>query len=234
MGHCEIVTSFSRDGYERYGRDFIESCGNLPYDVTVYSEDDLPIPHKKLDDPVHLEFLKRRPGDPPDYRFQAKRFSYKTFSVLASKGEGRLIWLDADVKVFGKVPAKFLDDFLPKGVYTAYLGREKMHSECGFVIYDRSHPVHEKFMSAWRNLYETDGLFKLKEWHDSFVYDHLRTSLNVPSINISGPGKSAHHPFINSPLGKYMDHFKGNRKEKKRSSRGDLSWNRPEAYWRAL
>lgn len=228
----EIVTSFSLDGYWRYGKDFLESARNLPCDVTVCSEDDLPVPHKKLDDPAHLAFLRRCPDDPTDYRFQAKRFSYKVFSILASQGKGRLIWLDADVKVFAKVPGKFLDDLMPKGVYTAYLGREKMHSECGFVIYDRSHPAHEKFMSAWRNLYETDDLFKLKEWHDSLAYDHLRTSLNVPSISISGPGKSTHHPFINSPLGKYMDHFKGNRKEKKRSPRGDLSWNRPEAYWK--
>lgn len=189
------------------------------------------MPHVKLDDPVHLEFLSRCPADPADYRFQARRFSYKTFAVLAAKGRGRLIWLDADVNVFAKVPKEFLDGLLPRGMYTAYLGREGMHSECGFVMYDRDHPAHEKFMAEWRKLYETGQLFLLKEWHDSFVYDHLRTTLKVPAVNISGPGKTAHHPFINSPLGKYMDHYKGNRKERGRSSRGDLVWRRPEAYW---
>ena len=231
---AEIVTSFSREGYEQYGKRFLESAGNLPYRVTVYSEDDLPIPHKKLDDPAHLAFLERCEPDPPDYRFQARRFSYKTFAVLAAKGRGRLIWLDADVKVFAKVPKDFLDGLLPKGMYTAYLGRERMHSECGFVIYDRDHQAHEKFMSEWRRLYETGQLFLLKEWHDSFVYDHLRTTLKVPAVNISGPGKKSHHPFINSPLGKYMDHYKGNRKKLGRSSRGDLAWKRPEGYWNAL
>ena len=226
----EVVTSFSLAGYERYGKAFLESARNLPCGVTVYSEDDLPIPHKKLDDPVHLDFLARCRDDPADYRFKAKRFSHKVFAVLASKGKGRLIWMDADVNVFAKVPKAFLDGLMPKGVYTAYLGRKHMHSECGFVMYDRDHQVHEKFMAAWRSLYETDDLFKLTEWHDCVAYDHLRTSLNVPSANISG--KDADHPFINSQLGKYMDHFKGNRKKAGRSPRSDLVWSRPEGYWK--
>lgn len=222
----------SLDGYERYGKRFLESSRNLPC-LTVYSEDDLPIPHKKLDDPVHLAFLERCPPDPLDYRFQARRFSYKTFAVLAaSHSRGRMIWLDADVNVFAKVPEAFLDGLLPKGAYTAYLGRPNMHSECGFVIYDRDHKAHDWFMRSWRRLYETDALFQLPEWHDSFVYDHLRTALNVPAVNISG--KAADHPFINSPLGKYMDHLKGNRKQAGRSRPQDLVWRRKEGYWNAV
>lgn len=197
----------------------------------MYSEDDLPNT-RKLDDPDHLKFLECAPPDPADYRFQSRKFSYKTFAILAAKGRGKLIWLDADVNVFANVPKSFIDGLLPKGAYTAYLGRDDMHSECGFVIYDRDHPAHDRFMQSWRDLYTTGELFNLPEWHDSFVYDHLRTTLNVPSVNISVV--KAHHPFVNSPLGKYMDHYKGNRKKRGRSSRSDLVWRRPEAYWNAV
>ena len=39
------------------------------------------------------------------------------------------------------------------------------------------------------------------------------------------------HPFVNGPLGRYMDHLKGGRKDEGRSSDKDLVVARTEAYW---
>jgi hypothetical protein len=226
-----VITSFSRKGYDEYGSRM--GVEHWPVPITVYSEDDLPIPHKKLNDPDHLRFLSGPKDEGGDYRFHAKRFSYKVFSILeASKEGGLLIWLDGDTRAFRGIPLEFLRGLLPKGKHIAYLGRERMHSECGFVIYDCD--KLGKFFEAWRNLYVSGELYSLKEWHDSFVFDHLREKMKIPSENISGVGKNAHHPFINSPLGKYIDHMKGNRKARGRSSKSDLVWKRPEGYWNAL
>lgn len=220
----KVITSMSMTGYEDYGKRFLETAHHWPYPVTVYSEDDIPVPHRPL---AQREMDSRI----LDWRFQWNRFAYKVYSILdaAQDYAGRLIWIDADTVAFRDIPAKFLDDLLPKGKWIAYLGREHMHSECGFVIYDCS--KLGPFFAAWRDLYESGGIFKLKEWHDSYLFDHLREKMKIPCENISGPGKTAHHPFINSPLGKYLDHMKGNRKDMGRSSRADLVWQRPEAYW---
>lgn len=231
MSEIRIVTCMSGKGYELYGRRFMETVHHWPFPVTVYSEDDLVIPHERLCDPSHMKFLE---GDDQtqDYRFQARRFSYKVFSILeAAKKGGILVWIDADTVAFQDIPEQFLRELI-EGVQIAYLGRENMHSECGFVMYDCD--KLGEFFERWRNLYETGDIFKLKEWHDSYVFDHLRTSMKIPCRNISGPGKKAHHPFINSPLGKYIDHLKGNRKLRGRSSRSDLVWQRPEGHWRAV
>jgi hypothetical protein len=225
-----VVTSLSREGYDTYGKRFLETYHRhwkLP--LVVYSEDDLPIPYRPLDDPDHLRF-RANPDASQDYRFQAVRFSHKVFAILdAAQDGGRIVWLDADVVTFKDVPEKFIADLLPKGKHIAYLGRTHMHSECGFVIYDCD--KLGAFFAEWRRLYTSGDIFGLKEWHDSYVFDHLRQKLNIPSENISGPGKAAHHQFINSPLGKYMDHLKGGRKGMLRSPRSDLVWERKEEYW---
>lgn len=228
-----VITSFSLAGHGFYGKRFLETYHrhwNLP--LVVYSEDELPIPHRRLDDPDHVKFRDRSDAT-PDYRFQAVRFSHKVFSILdAAKAGGLLVWLDADVVTFRDVPDDFIAGLLPKGKHIAYLGRDWMHSECGFVVYDCDRLG--AFFDEWRRLYTSGEIYALKEWHDSYVFDYLREKLKVPSENISGPGKRAHHPFINSPLGKYMDHLKGNRKDSGRSGRSDLVWKRPEGYWRAV
>jgi hypothetical protein len=40
------------------------------------------------------------------------------------------------------------------------------------------------------------------------------------------------HPLINGPLGKWIDHMKGGRKEKGKSDSKDIMVNRTEDYWR--
>jgi hypothetical protein len=44
---------------------------------------------------------------------------------------------------------------------------------------------------------------------------------------ITGEG----HPFINTDLGKYLDHLKGKRKEHGKSLALDLKIKREESYW---
>lgn len=40
------------------------------------------------------------------------------------------------------------------------------------------------------------------------------------------------HPLINGPLGKWIDHMKGVRKEEGRSRSKDIMVNRTEDYWK--
>jgi hypothetical protein len=44
--------------------------------------------------------------------------------------------------------------------------------------------------------------------------------------------KGEGHPFINSDLGKYFDHLKGDRKKQRKSKLGDLVIKRNEEYWK--
>jgi hypothetical protein len=44
----------------------------------------------------------------------------------------------------------------------------------------------------------------------------------------------AGHPFINSDLGKYMDHMKGDRKNLGHSEPRDIKLHEDNPYWRSI
>jgi len=174
------------------------------------------------------------------YLFDAVRFANKVFCVIHAvrtsmeKDYDYVVWLDADTYSFRPMPRNFLESLLPADSMLTYLGRENpqkndggKYPECGFVGYNLRHPHTQNFINDWENLYNTDGVFKLLEWHDSYVLWHLsklyQKQHNV-KVNDIGywKGVKGHHVFINSELGLYMDHFKGKRKEIGSSARNDL------------
>jgi hypothetical protein len=90
------------------------------------------------------------------------------------------------------------------------------------------------FLKEFQRVYDDaeNGIFTMKEWHDSFVFDVVRKSITLAQHDwsshlISGEG----HPLINSEWGAYLDHLKGDRKSLGRSKLSDLKIKRTEAYW---
>ena len=69
-----------------------------------------------------------------------------------------------------------------------------------------------------KSLYDTDGIYNLKEQHDSYVWDYVRKEFEnrgTKNFNI-GDGKPG-HVQARSILGVVYDHTKGPRKLKGRS-----------------
>ena len=134
-----------------------------------------------------------------------------------------------------------------------YLGRQRFelndggkYPECGFVGYNLRHPEIQNFVNEWEQLYVTDNVFKLLEWHDSFIFWHLskkfKEEKNIEVNDIGyAKGVKGHHVFVNSELGLYMDHMKGKRKKVGTSAKKDLRPPRPDAptdvsqidYWKS-
>ena len=86
----------------------------------------------------------------------------------------------------------------------------------------------------------THKIFDLLEWHDSYVFWHMTKEYrkkNGVLVNDIGyaKGVKGHHVFVNSELGQYIDHFKGDRKETQRSTADDIR-KTPELsnvdYWK--
>lgn len=157
------------------------------------------------------------------FKWDAVRFSHKVFAVIhacSTLTTDWVIWLDADTKTFAPVPDSWPGDICDDTAMACYLGRrEKYHSECGWVAYNRNHAHLSEFMAAWRDLYITGSLFNLREYHDSFVFDvlrkdfHARSGVHFSNLSPELPGKGPGHPFIASELGKYMDHMKGSKRK---------------------
>tara|TARA_B100000315_G_scaffold231608_1_gene243068 strand:+ start:520 stop:1317 length:798 start_codon:yes stop_codon:yes gene_type:complete len=257
-----VVTTFNEQGLAAYGERFLAAFDqHWPAEVTLYAYHEGKRPDFQSSRITYLDleascpdlvaFKARHRHDAKTqgtledgdygYRMDAVRFAHKIFALthcgLAIVADV-LFWLDADTITFADVPLSVLDQVLPEGVYTSYLGRPHTYSECGFVGYALSHPHHREFMEFWRQLYLDDSLFELPEWHDSFVYDVIRKTFedklaDFKTHNIAANDPPSDHPFINSVLGQYMDHLKGDsRKEAGKSFEDDLMQKRDEEYWK--
>jgi len=194
-----FVTSFGPDGFELYGRRFLESyVEHVGVPIDVYVEDDSVYTEHHL---VTYRNLYRVPGcmkflrlaDFPaahglawddgkrNYRFDCFRFSRKCFAQMdaVTRTQGYVFWIDADVE--------FVDTFTPPTgfPFMAYLGRPEWHSCASFVGWDTRHPVSNQFFKVYRDLHERGTIFCLPEWHDSFVLDWLREQTKVPAKNLA-------------------------------------------------
>ena len=171
------------------------------------------------------------------YRWDAVRFSHKPFSIFDAARRATsdvLFWIDADIRVFADVPLAFLEEVMPPDCFISYLRRPRF-SECGFVGYNLRHPATHAFLAEFESLYTSDALFKEREYHNSFLFDVVRRRLErrgSASYDIGqGIGSDGGHVFVNSPLGRFMDHMKGERKAEGRSRESDLIVARDEDYW---
>ena len=171
------------------------------------------------------------------FLWDAVRFAHKTYCVyhaIKNINTDVILWLDADTYTFKSISKEFVLNLIPENKLVNYLGRGDKFPECGWVSYNKQHPQITEFINAWIELYEKDTLFKHLEWHDSYVFwQVLKQIAPDQGADIGkGAGARGHHIFVNSVLGEYIDHLKGKRKIKGKSSKTDLRVSRNQDYWK--
>lgn len=241
-----FVTSFSPAGYRDYGKRFLESfIRHFPQSsiLAVFHENEEPT----IDDPriwyfnllgdvEYQDWMIRHGNDPEkagirdgvrDFRFDAVRFAPKIFSLTSPllPNAGWRIWIDADVEATKDIPEAFFSKLLRTDAVAAYIGRPKevfATSECGFVAYKTAKEEGRQFLSDLRLNYTHGKIFGFPEWHDSAVFDVLRTAYEQAGCkfkdlaagyysSLKGPlsFEEHGHPWPNTPLGQYLTHYKG-------------------------
>lgn len=178
------------------------------------------------------EFKDRHAHRPTNnYRFDACRFAHKIAAIELAYEIGEadvLIWMDADCVTHADVTPHWLESLLHGGDL-AILKRKHKYTEGGFMMFRRG--ACDMLIKGMVDLYKTDKLFGLPEWHDCWALDHARSQLALNEVSLSGDAEETGHPLINGPLGERLDHLKGKRKEAGRSLRTDLKRPRNERYW---
>lgn len=234
-----LLTSMSEAGFREYGHRLIAGLQKFAPGtrIMVYSEDH--IEQLQRADSVHFcpfylveafdNFDRRHSGKPElagrvpmpgwkeidrqkgyCFRFDAIKFCRKVFAIADAARRlqaGTLTWIDADAVPLKPIPPDFFEG-LGAGD-CMYLGRERTHSECGFLHFRL--PGAMPLIQRWEAFYASDGFLNEREWHDSFLFDLARGE--VPSVactNIATTGRG--HVWVDSPLGPFFDHLKGLRK----------------------
>jgi hypothetical protein len=185
-----------------------------------------------------------------DFKYDAIKFCYKVFAQchrIKNSSADTLIFIDADTVTFAKPPVNEIQELLPADNFTAYIGRPNNtklpFAETGYIMYNLKHPDTKDFADVFEDLYTSGKIFNLEYQVDCFVYDTARRNIeqkhNAKSNDITGPnGLGKKHPFVNTMLGTFMDHLKGdNRKAKGKSNTDDFKDNikverSKQDYWK--
>lgn len=246
-----IVTSFHKEGYEVYGRKFLDSFRKFApknVNLTIYYEDEHERPKgfnwvsmhevELLDEYLgKLQFPLMHGDVGGEYNINwDARMARKSFIQMHAMRVfgGKVFWLDSDTVFHEPMPETFLNSVLPDDKFNCYLGRDGwMYTESGFLGFNANHPIAKKFAAVYLGIFLTGAIFKLEGWHDCYGFDMARKSMQLDSAFVNLAKDCPHgtnHVFINSVLGGYLDHRKGNRKLH-RSDPSELVFGRDEKYW---
>ena len=252
MRTLSVFSTWHPSGYEKYGKLFVQGyTTNWPKEVplTIYAEGHTPDTDNPnitvLDQASTLPDLKawqlrhknnkhahgwNKDLSKKSFLWDASRFANKVFALWHFANNCNtdiFIWCDGDVRTHTTLPLDFLQSIAPnENQLATYLGR-KTWPECGWMMFNRKHPKFAEFLDQWRWIYESDDIFEHAESHDSFIFGELVEDFRSMGVEFNDLGGSDQggHIFINSVLGRYMDHLKGFRKEVGKSLASDITGN---------
>lgn len=200
------VTSFSEDGYKKYGATMITSfIKHWDGFLWVFTDEPMELleEHKNAEKvsffdmrmmcPTQLAFEQRHQspichgifGGTYNYRFDAVRFSHKPAAILGALEYAEkvgtmpetLIWFDGDTVLKNPIPEAFLKAKFPAWAQVGRFTRKPPnHTECGIVAYRTSVENVRNFIKIFWQTYEKDALFMCQAWDDSSILDVLMQS----------------------------------------------------------
>jgi len=266
MKKFQVLTTMNYNGWHQYGERMVESFVKWwPEDIELHLYAENFVPNKSYKNLVVYdifdtcsnlknfvlehdnEYNRGIRNGTRDFKFDAIKFCYKVFSQvhrIKNSNAQRLLFIDADTITFDTPPMKQLSDMLGPQQLCAYLGREKSKklpfSETGFIMYNLEIPATKEFAQVFETIYTSGEVFKLDYQVDCYPFDVSRKRIeqkyNITSNNLND-GFGNKHPFINTILGTFMDHLKGDqRKQNGKSAQSDFKervlHERTHSYWK--
>jgi len=192
----------------------------------------------------------RRPRDwNKKFKWVAVRFANKTYAVYdaCERSNDWCVWMDADTYVHSDWTYEQFIKLLPDTSWITYVGRGKGSQtwpECGFYGMNLNDSVCKRFLEEFERVYEDaeHGIFEMEEWHDSYVFGQIVNQMKQIHPNVLDYSAEMYlkeaktggggHPLINTVLGKWIDHMKGDRKNVGKSKSTDIMVKRKESYWK--
>jgi len=279
MTDITVVTTFHKEGMEKYGQRFLDSFGervSAKVQLLVYAEDCIPNVEASnitvLDANTalpKLQAFKKRWGNVPkangvcppeikakrprdwmkEFKWDAVRFANKVYAVFdaCERNKDWVVWMDADTFVHNDWTYDQFKECLPDTSWITYVGRGKGSQtwpECGFYGLNLNSPICKNFLEEFERVYEDaeNGIFLLEEWHDSYVFGDILNTCKRVAPNVLDYSAEMYlreaktggggHPLINTKLGKWIDHMKGDRKNTGKSLPKDIMVKRTESYWK--
>jgi hypothetical protein len=183
-----VFTTFSKHGYNVYGKRWIDSVIKYwPIDtrVVIYTDFELAAPAdnfviKQFDAefPYHSEFkelvINNFTGAEKAIGIGHKtiKFSFKGFVIckelLIAEGDC-LVWLDGDAETINPITNNTLQNIIEDNFLACQQEKNFQHVESGILFFDTTNILTKEFAKELEQYYFNKKLFKLKKPYDGYV-----------------------------------------------------------------
>jgi len=198
-----VITTFSRDGYELYGHRMIESWIKFwpeNYNLIVYTEDFNLIEQDKRIVEIDLNlvcpnlFLFKDRSHKMINQKKSRidktiKWCHKVYAIhhAMSLESDYLIFLDGDTYTKNNVSSGFEIQAVENNLFAVHFENLKdgLHFETGFVVFNLNHPeaawLRENLITAYDNL----DIYNMKKTWDGYWFAHLYQTHKLPVKNLA-------------------------------------------------
>ena len=223
-----FITTFSKEGYESYGKTWIDVFTSYTKDsiALIYTDFELVTDNARIKGidfdsniPYHSvwanEFYNADTISKNGYKQLGIKFSHKAFvmlDVLEKYSNEYVIWLDGDCEF--KDFADF-NEFVPKLLNNTFMAcqiekdiavwRKEEHIESGIILFDTMHADKLKFVNELKRLYSIDYIKTLEKPYDGFLIKRALDNIKIQYVDLFPEGyipseSSAHTTFIHPEI----------------------------------
>ena len=209
----EVITSCNHQLWAQYAmRSIPDWCFAQSVMAQVYWE------HETTWQDSRWDRFRQQAQQRETARFQHTvcRFSWKVqaqIHAIRNSTADYVIWLDADVVQTQPITDDQIMMLLPGADHVAtFLDRQpRKYAETGWIAYNLHHAQTRPFINAVEEIYLSQRIFDLEQWHDAFVWDHVRQQTQTPMRSLLH-NNHTNDPFAHSDLAQHFQHHKGPRK----------------------
>jgi hypothetical protein len=212
-----IITTFSKEGYQLYGKKWVESVLNfssITDQVIIYIDFDLSVPNKNCviknfndEFPEHENFKSTVTNffNTTDKNIvighKTIKFSHKAFVINRELKNALdvVVWLDGDVETLSAIEKNDFKTILNNKFLSCQTEKQQHkfpHIESGILVFDCSHPTTKIFQKKFEEYYYTNKIFQLKKPYDGYVIGRVLKENDLDFVDLNQSfdivGKNSH------------------------------------------
>lgn len=222
MKKINFVTTFSKNGYDLYGKKWIKSfkehfetnenvTATLYIDFDLTTEPNINVLDINEEIPEHsiwVKQFKQHSNHHPYNKTMGERFSFKSFVIMNALSRSDdfdyVVWLDGDCIFLDNDLSEFpqnllLDNFLA-------CQNEGAHVESGILIFNKKHKDIPTFLKSFKDNYKVENLKQMEQPFDGFILNKTLFQQNLKFTDLnenhgaggiqSDPNLTFLHPYI--------------------------------------
>jgi hypothetical protein len=233
MKNIKFVTTFSSNGYNVYGKTWIDSFlektstyDNITakiyingMDLSEFNYDKIEVVDYDIAIPAHANWVDMFKSESTHDQWNkdlAVKFSYKSFvmlDTLKNINDGYVIWLDADCKFMSSDFENWPNNLLNNTFVACQREAGSEHVESGIIIFDSEHSNKQKYIDQFESLYMNKNEFnKFGQFFDGFAVGRTLNSIDIKYVDLNegygrvGIQSDPSCTFLNSEIRKRFIH----------------------------